>query len=190
MSFHYSETCTFDNIAIPENSLVLCDIDETVIVFENIDSDWWKRRFEFHYEKNNDYVQADEKSLIDWVDYIQNNKPHATDPGGFNRMIERIEKKRSKLHFITARNKNLENLTKEHIEYLGMSEFGEFPIHHVGVNNCKGKYILDNFDLSFYRNILFIDDLKENIYNVIAQIKPIGIPLHCYLFNLNLNTFH
>ena len=46
---------SFKDIPVERNTLVLCDIDDTVIVFEKLGKKWWRERFDDYYERNGDY---------------------------------------------------------------------------------------------------------------------------------------
>jgi hypothetical protein len=55
---------SFKEIPIQRNTLVLCDIDDTVIVFEGLGKKWWRERFDDYYERNGDYEFSEKAVLI------------------------------------------------------------------------------------------------------------------------------
>jgi hypothetical protein len=40
---NYTQISSFQEVKIKTNTLVLCDIDETVLRFDGIDKKWWHR---------------------------------------------------------------------------------------------------------------------------------------------------
>jgi hypothetical protein len=58
--------------------LVLCDIDETILAYNDINPLWWKEKNEYYMNIFGDHDLAKSYSLDDWFNYIQNNKPSYT----------------------------------------------------------------------------------------------------------------
>lgn len=169
---------SYDNINIKNNSLILCDIDETVLKYNGINREWWKQRFYYHYDKDKDYDKADINSLNDWKNYIYNTQPTITDNYGFRNFIDKINETNSTLYFITARDKDMEIITEKHFNELNIDFYKE-QIHYVGINS-KGAYIKDNFKLANYNTIIFIDDREVHLNEVKDETKDIK----------EVNTYH
>ena len=169
---------SFDNIDIFKKSLIICDIDDTLIYFENIDRNWWDRQkiiCNINCEKNEDVI----KNIMDrWITQIKINNPLLTDKRGFEKMMNQIKQTDSKLIFITARPKKLRQLTINQLEMLDI-DTNECPVYLVG-DNPKGKYIKKNIELSGFKNVVFIDDFIKNIDNV---IEVFGKKIKCFKFN-------
>lgn len=55
----------FSEIEIIQNSLVVFDIDDTLIKFDGIDFKWWKNKFNKYYKLTKDYDLADKLSFMD-----------------------------------------------------------------------------------------------------------------------------
>jgi Protein of unknown function (DUF2608) len=155
---------TFNLVDINKNTLVLCDIDETILFYDDINPKWWKDKLSYYMEKYNDNDLANSHSLEDWYCYIQYNKPSYTDKLGFENMLKRIEENNSTLIFITARNPVFEQITNEHFKHLNIDNL-KYQIHYLaGIS--KGEYIKNKIKLESYNKVIFIDDLEKNIKSV------------------------
>ena len=66
---------TFDDVDLSrmKNGLLVLDIDETILKFENIDSKWQNQVFNKEYNLHSNYELAETNSLNIWFQYIQNN---------------------------------------------------------------------------------------------------------------------
>ncbi len=161
------------------HTLILCDIDETILKYDEINDLWWKKTIEHHMTKLNSYEESDHLALGEWLYYIHNNKPCATDYNGFIELIDKISTNNNELLLLTARNYNLDHITHEHLE-------------HVGINICKnnilftngyskGEYIKQYIDISKYNSIIFIDD---NIKHLKSVYDTFGKKIIYYMFRM------
>jgi predicted methyltransferase len=68
---------------IKPNTLVVLDIDDTIISFPNIHKDWWNETYTnlYYYDKQNAYKQT---NLL-WLDRIVKSKPSLIDKKNFNK---------------------------------------------------------------------------------------------------------
>jgi len=156
---------TFDKIVIESNTLVLSDIDETILFYDKINQKWWKDKIDYYMNKNKcDSSKATIFALDEWFEHIQKNVPRHTDNIGFRNLLENIKQKNSKLIFITARHPDFKQITEEHFNYLGLNP-SDYKVHYLG-GYPKGQYIKENINTSNYNNIIFIDDLDRNITSV------------------------
>jgi hypothetical protein len=186
---------SFDDLLIGDNSIVLCDIDETILHYNGINRNWWKERFDYHYENYKNYDMADMKSLEDWKEHIYNTQPSITDNDSFRRMITKVNDTGSELYFVTARDSSMATITEKHFDSLNI-DFYKGQIHYVG-EMSKGIYIKSNFQLTNYNMTLFIDDrtmhLDEvlEINNHLIEPNTNNVPtIYTYHFNMirDLNT--
>lgn len=69
-----TQISTFKDIPIKRNTLVLCDIDDTVIVFENLGKKWWRERVDDYYERNDDFEFSEKATLKEWIHQIHKQK--------------------------------------------------------------------------------------------------------------------
>lgn len=154
---------TFDEIPISNNTLVLCDIDDTILYFSQIDKKWWKTNIEL-YSLIHDPITAKNLTLGIWMTHIGENKAMHTDKTGFENLLNRLAASNSKIVFITARQTELERITEQHFNDLNIDN-SKYDIKHIG--NCsKGLYVEKNIPLEKYNNVIFIDDLNENLENM------------------------
>ncbi len=155
---------TFDEIIIKLKTLIICDIDETILKFDNINENWWKETFNNYYLKSKNYDYAEAKTLESWTHYIKTNKPKATDYKGLSNLFDKIAQTESKLIFVTARENNLANITKNHFDCINISNF-DYSIYHIG-GIPKGEFIKSNIQTDTFAQIIFIDDLISNLESV------------------------
>lgn len=96
---------TFNDIIIVKNSLVICDIDETLLYYEGIDKTWWSETFYRYYQIHKDYDKADQLCLAEWTSHITSadKYPFFTDIAGYANMIAKINETNSQIVFLTAR---------------------------------------------------------------------------------------
>ena len=176
----FKKITSFNDVNVYNNSIIFCDIDETIIEFNGINHKWWKSTFYKYYDETKDYELSEVKTLQEWVIHIQSHKPKYTDLNGFLNLMEKINNTNSKIIFITARDKSLINLTKKHFDYL---ELYNHQVHHVGVIK-KGDFIINNINLDGFDNFIFIDDLEGNIDDVKTSFMSLDKHIDCYQFKL------
>jgi hypothetical protein len=151
----YSIINSFNNIEITDNSLVLCDIDETLLTNKFI---------KLKPKKNNKPV-------------IKMNLPKYTDKIGFLNLMQKLNRTNSKLCFVTSRDIKYFEFTRKQFKFLGIN-IEKFPVFFCG-DTPKGLVIKTKINLSKFKDILFIDDLKYNLDNV---KKELGEKVQCILF--------
>lgn len=144
---------TFDEIQITNNMLILCDIDDTVFCYgEQIKKYWESKIHDPGYQI--------------WHSIIERISPKLTDKN-IHKFINNALQMNCKIHFVTHRNKLFTDITHKHLE--------ENNLHHIPVHflsGCsKGDYINQNFDLSLYHKIVFIDDSEYNIIDVKNKVN-------------------
>lgn len=154
---------SFRDVEISKNSLVLCDIDETLLKFDEIPKNWWKEKIKENYKKYDDYEKADKCALEEWKKIINEKNPLHTDEEGLYNMFKKLDETKSTLIFITARNIELYNVTKKHFDYLGIDK--KYRIYFLN-GEPKGEFIEKNLNHYKYHKIIFIDDTDENLTDV------------------------
>lgn len=171
---------TFDKVIIKPNTLIICDIDDTVLKFEHIDSKWWEKKYDYYLtqSQSNDPEQADSKTLESWIEHVITNNPTHTDSKGFERLLNKIVETKSELIFVTARRIGLEEITKKHFDLVNISNHN-YKIYHIG-NIPKGKFIKSNIQNDNFSHVIFIDDLNKNLESV---FNVFGNKIVLYKFN-------
>jgi hypothetical protein len=153
---------SFDSIDITnKNTLVICDIDDTVIHFQ-------KNAYYF-YDKLKDTFMNDfnNNDLINITTIIYDkhkiiNRPKHTDLNGFYNLTRKLEELSGNFIFLTARNNKSDEVTKQDLLSIYINPY-EFPIHYTNNSITKGEYINKHIDLDGVSDIIFIDDLDENL---------------------------
>lgn len=155
---------SFDSIEITSpNTLVICDIDETIIHFE-------KNAYYFYYKLNDlfseDFSHNDlaDITAIMYETHKTYNLPSHTDIDGFNRLTRKLEETSGKLIFLTARNIKSNETTKKDLSSIFINPY-QYSIHYTNNVISKGEYINTYIDLDGVNDIIFIDDLDENLYS-------------------------
>jgi hypothetical protein len=157
----YSIINSFESIEIKPNTLVICDIDETIIHFE-------KNVYYFYNKLKEDfYEDFSTKELIDittimYETHKLHNKPIHTDLKGFNQLLKKLEDNSGNLIFLTARNIKSDYITKNDLLNICINSY-QYPIHYTNNNISKGEYISYFIDLDGVDEIIFIDDMDENL---------------------------
>jgi len=144
---------SFNNVPITQKSLILCDIDDTLLTNKFV---------KFTANKNNNLVI---------------NLPKYTDKDGFTNLLQKLQKTNSKLYFVTARNIKYIEFTRRQFKILGI-DIDKYPVYFCG-DIPKGIIIKKFINMTNYKNIIFIDDLKYNLDNV---KKELGNRIKCILF--------
>jgi len=146
---------------IKENTLVICDIDDTFLRYE--------KGYGYFYDKvKANHTKKDAGKI--YREYKQKNSPKLTDYSGFMIMMH-ILKDKGELVFLTARKSEEEKDTRKEFSYLGIN-YDFFKVFYTGDRVSKGTFIKKNFKIKG-KNVLFIDDYLGNIESVsrIPSIK-------------------
>jgi hypothetical protein len=162
-------TC-FSDIHLSAKCLVICDIDETILKFFDINKEWWKKSFDKYYATSGDYDSACAESLKEWENYIDTYDPVLSNED-FPIFLGKLKTLEAEVIFITARNGSLLSVTERHFHHLGLS-FNEHKIFHIG-EIPKGEYLRDNLKLLINSTslVIFIDDYMYNLESVYEEFK-------------------
>ena len=166
---------TFADIPIVSpRTLVLCDIDDTVLYWENHLQDFYMTAVQyFPHAAYNDQINY-AKNLQYY--YRKSVHPRPIDAEGFDGLLARLSPT-SKLEFITAR-ANAVQLTRQDFTNIGIN-YDNFTTHYVGDSGMsKGGYIQQHINLYPYDDVIFIDDNPEYIMSVQFHFPNI----RCYQF--------
>ena len=200
----YTQISTFNDVQIKHNTLLICDIDDTVLYFDRSYDKYYKMMKDDHPYFPEEEIQDLAKGMYELSSSVL--PALSTDADGFKQMLETIQQTNSKLIFLTARNKTSDKKTKKdlmksnNINYNMENPFGNkstdliteplaeqlaepYPIHYTNNQMTKGEYIKANIELTNYDNIIFIDDYPsyiESVKNLFPEIK-------CYLFKRIIN---
>lgn len=165
----------FNQINIIPNSLVMIDIDDTLIKFDGIDHKWWENKFNKYFKmtKNNDL--ADFLAHNDWIKIVSSIEPELVDDQIYN-FIETLNKNNCHIVILTARNDKLKDLTIKHLQQVNLS------FDNVHFNNQKGDHLY-NIAHQYYHhldNIIVIDDMVPNLEDIKNKLKDTKFNLQLY----------
>jgi hypothetical protein len=166
----YKKICNFSEMheILSSNTLYVFDIDETLMVYDEIDKDWWKNKLK---------TTNEELVLKEWINLIKNSSPKHTCKRSFDELTSYIDK--NNILCLTARKEILKDITEQHLKQIGITGI---PVYYSN-GNCKGKMlreILQNY--SDIKNIVFVDDNKNNLFAVNKEFYNDNIKVYCYYF--------
>ena len=155
---------TFSEIDIIPNSLVILDIDETVLSFPQITKNWWKEKISYYYDTTNDIKLADKYALDEWRRIAYSTEPIKLDTVNQLKFIEQIYQNNCELIFLTARNKDLSFITYKHLSHIKIDNR-----HLVYFDENKGEKFYEIVSTLYnnYENITFVDDLPINLAKIV-----------------------
>ena len=155
------------NCVNPDNkTLVLCDIDDTLLHHPVLNSNWMNVIQTYFFNNT---------AFSKYIDELLTTRPmQHTDREGF----ERLRESSKKLAFVTARFPHTKDFTYQNLKSAGVNP-EDHEVHFCG-NMRKGKYIANNFDLEEYDRVIFIDDQQRNLESVYAFVDHPGLELYKY----------
>ena len=149
---------------LKSNTLIVLDIDDTIISFTNIDKKWWTNVYNTYLSYYKDDDKAYKKSEILWTKHILKDKPKLLDEYNFINFLEKISKNNCELIFLTARNKNISDLTMDQLSKCGLNINPSKVFFSRNKGNELKNIVEQNY--SNVKDIIFVDDLEENLVNV------------------------
>jgi len=161
----------YDEINVLPHSLVIMDLDETLIQFEGMYDSWWKDNLKY----------ANETEVYrKWLQLISFTMPSMLDQYEFDNLVKRIERSNSRLVLLTARSAKLCEITLQQLVYCNII----LPLDDIYFSDKKGKTAHSIKRKYTYSNVIFIDDKKANIRDVKIWI-PDAICYHIKHSNIN-----
>jgi hypothetical protein len=203
LNFHYNNNCNlitnifliimittivgFNKILLSNpKSLVICDIDETLLYWNKKSIDFYqmvKENFSIINDNPNSLTQIEKDALELLKIYKNIFQPTMTDADGFNNLLNKINSlPGTKIIFLTARtNDKVSNnkFTRKHFETNGLV-YDDYEIHYTNNIISEGEYIKTYIDLTEYNDIFFIDNYEYNI----KTVKDIFPTIKCYKFEV------
>lgn len=171
----------FNQIDIIPNSLVVFDIDETLIKFDGVDYKWWKNKFNKYFKMTNNSDLADYLANKDWIDLVSKIDPDLVDEEIYN-FINKLKDYNCQIIFLTARNDVLKTLTYQHLHKVNLL----IDHQHIYFNQYKGDELfkLTNEKYTDIENIIVIDDIKENLSDIKEKMQ--NTKFNLFLYNIKL----
>lgn len=166
----------FNQIDIIPESLIVIDIDDTLIKYDGIDFIWWKNKVNKYYTLTKNTDLSEILANQDWNKLIEKCNPELVDDC-VHYFIESAKSKKCHIILLTARNNVIKDLTKEHLSKVNLY------FEHIYFNENKGDEIVKimNFDyLDSCKNIIVIDDREQNLIDIKNKIDSTKFNLHLY----------
>ncbi len=151
---------SFRDVPVPANSLVVLDIDDTVMKFEAMGRGWWA--------KKEAEVGRDE-TMRQWIENAYIQTPVLTEPEEFPAFLKRVFDAPAHLVFLTARSASLRELTEFHLTHCGI----EVESHNVYFAREKGACLQSIVLSGCFKNVIFIDDMEHNVENVLNTVSHV-----------------
>jgi hypothetical protein len=161
----------YDEIEVLPFSLVIMELDETLIHFDEMYDKWWKDNL-----KHATQIEVYRR----WIKLISYNMPSMLDQYEFDNLLRRIERSKSRLVILTSRSSKLCEITLQQLVYCNII----LPLDDVYFSDKKGKIAHSIKRKYTYSNIIFVDNKKSNIRDVKIWI-PDAICYHIKHTNIN-----
>lgn len=177
---------TFDKIIPHENSLILCDIDDTVLRYD-LSFEHFFNKVKKQLEDENDFLDDNDTSVIameEFNNYRDKNIPFHTEKEAFERLEKRIDKTNSNLFFITSRGTKVKDKTITQLASIGI-DVSKYPIYFTFDKKItKAEYIDKFIDWKSYSQVFFIDDISL----ITKQVKKKFPDFLCYVYKYDFNS--
>ena len=161
----------YDEIEVLPDSLVILDLDETLIQFDGMYDKWWE----------DNLIHSNELEVYRrWIQLISFTMPHMLDSYEFNNLLRRIKQTNSRMVILTARSAKLCEITLQQLVYCNII----IPLDDIYFSDKKGRIAHSIRRRYTYSNLIFVDDRKSNIRDVKIWI-PDAICYHIRHTNLN-----
>lgn len=175
---------SFNQIEIIPGSLVILDIDETVLTFPQMSKTWWREKINYYIKIYGDKLIAEKYALDEWIHIAHTTNPNKLDFENQKHFFERVYKNNCELIFLTARNQNLSEITYKHLEHIGINKD---HVVHFDENKGEKFYELISKCYNDINNVIFVDDLIINLDKVINATKKYNIKINLKPYHINHN---
>jgi hypothetical protein len=153
---------SFNQVVIKgSRPLIICDIDETLLRWENSLQDIYNKYSLIYPNLNHSNLEIMAENHYSM--YRNETPPIPTDDAGFKLLLTRLGVT-GKLMFLTARSPSYH--TRDDLDSIGLENY-MFDIHFTANKIPKGEYIKKYIDISSYDDIIFIDDNPVYINSVL-----------------------
>lgn len=172
----FKQIFSFKNINIHPRTLVVFDIDDTVIGYKEFSHTFFTDSIKKYKKKHKCDKMALDFALHDWITKVNQGTPYHMDDDGFNELTQKITNTDSHYIFMTARNSLYKDITESHLEKVGIQNRQVYYL--AGAN--KGEFLKSIFHkYSKYKKIIFIDDMEKNLNDI---HKAFGNKINLYHF--------
>lgn len=158
---------------IKDNTLVICDIDDTLLYFTDIKKNMFEKfikLFPYIENKEENFEKMYSKNFV-------NDKAKSTDIKGFKKLTELLLENKGNLIFLTSRHEDTHYCLKQQFLDIGLNS-SFFSVYYTNNTMDKGTFIKNHINYTFYKKCLFIDNELFNVNDVIEKCPSI----ECILF--------
>ena len=160
---------SFADAEVPAGSLVVVDIDDTVLTLDKFPKGWFHRQVEESVAFGASFADARSLAIATWVKEAYDAAPAPIQQEAFRKFTQRVLEAGSHLIFLTARNKALRQLTEYHLEACGI----EADASRMYFDENKGSALLDIVKERGFKRVVFIDDTEHNLQDVKAALDGV-----------------
>jgi acid phosphatase class B len=171
---------SYSAITLVARSLVVFDIDDTLVNFPDYGLDWFKAK-KAGYEETMSKEEADRRTIQEWRAAVSALDPAPIDKEGFHSFCQQAEVQGCDIIYLTARSETLKETTHRHLQYaLSLSS------DHVYFGEDKGPVLAEIIKTlpRTYPHIIFVDDYVKNHESVRSTLDALGIPVDTYHFQM------
>jgi hypothetical protein len=174
----YTSIKSFTEIELHSPTLIVFDVDDTILRYEHIDRDWWKAISDRHFAEHGDRLKADMLTYVSWHDEICATEPLHTDEEGIKDLLERAKQLHCKIIFLTARKDESHEITSKHLTALGI-EHDE--IYYANITGNKGEILNQVITDKYpdFHDYVFVDDVESNVLKVKEYVNK---DIRCFKF--------
>jgi FMN phosphatase YigB (HAD superfamily) len=170
---------SYSAITIFPRSLVVFDIDDTLLNFPLYNRKWWVER-KAEYGKIMGEKEADQRTLEDWRAAISTIDPVAIDKDGFHDFCQRAVAEECGIIYLTARSAHLAEITRRHLK-----NSLDLDADHLYYAEDKGPALVALLQKhSGYDRVIFVDDYVKNHDSVRLALDTLSVPVDTYHFQM------
>ena len=172
---------SYSAITLISRSLVVFDIDDTVVNFPDYGYAWWAAT-RAAYERTMTKTEADAATLDDWRVAVHHVDPEPIDKAGFLEFYDKAKAADCDIIFLTARSPVLKAITHRHLK----NSLMECAEEHVFYAEDKGPALVSIIQNSgrAYDHIIFVDDMIKNHESVRQALDALSVPVDTYHFQM------
>ena len=176
---NYYNIKSFNNVIVnKKKTLVICDIDDTILRYEKNINYFYDVIHKWCPEFSNDECVSYANML--YSTYTKKSKPYHTDYNGFISLMYKLIDKDSKLIFLTARNNEAIDITIKEFTDIRVN-YNYFEVYYTNNEMSKGGYCKKYIDLTNINELIMIDDREENL----LYMKKYFPLCKCYKYKSN-----
>ncbi len=171
---------SYSAISLVARSLIVFDIDDTVVNFPDYGPSWWDAK-KAMYERIMTKEDADRATLHEWRAAVHHVDPVPIDKDGFLQFYAEAKAAGCDIIFLTARTEKLKEVTHRHLK----NSLMECAEGHVFFAEDKGPALVDILKQRRpYHHVIFVDDLVKNHESVRQALDALGVPVDNYHFQM------